>query len=94
MSASEHAEDHDILHAQKIEEFTAKIKDMGKDELEEELETLKEDLVDVEDEKRLMIGQTGVHINAVTIQAYRESFDREIALIQEKISLVKEALSS
>lgn len=94
MSASEHTEDYDVLHAQKIKEFTAKIKDMGKDELEEELEKLKEDLVDVEDEKRLMIGQTGVHINAVTIQAYRESFDREIALIQEKMGLVKEALGS
>lgn len=74
------------------EEYFEKISTMSKEELERELENLQESLEDVEDEKRLIIGQTGVHVNAVTIAAYRESFDREISLLEQKISKVKEYL--
>lgn len=91
---NEQAAELDALHDEKIKAFTEKIQVMNKDELKEELELLKEDLEDVEIERRLIIGQTGVHINAVTIEAYRESFDREAALIKEKMDMVKQAMGA
>lgn len=95
MSATEHADammdDH---HSLKVKEFEEKIQGMSKEQLEEELELLNENLEDIEIEKRLILGQTGVHINAVTIDAYRNSFDREIAATQEMIGLVKQALGA
>ncbi len=94
MVANEKAEELDALHAEKIKAFTEKIQAMDKEELGKELESLKEDLEDVEIERRLIIGQTGVHINAVTIEAYRESFDREASIIKDKMDLVKQALGA
>ncbi len=88
----QNTDDFAALYAEKIGVFKEKIKDMTKDELQDELASLQEDLQDIEIEKQLIIGQTGVHINAVTIQAYRESFDREIVEVQEKMNLVQLAM--
>ncbi|NCO66563.1 MAG: hypothetical protein COW32_06630 [Candidatus Aquicultor secundus] len=93
-NTNEQAEELDALHAEKIRAFNEKIRAMDKDELGEELELLKEDLEDVGIERRLIIGQTGVHINAVAIEAYRQSFDREASLIKDKMDLVKQALGA
>lgn len=76
------------------EEYLEKIKAMSKDELQEELEILEENLEDIQIERRLILGQTGVHVNASKIESYRNSFDREISTIEEKINLVKEALKA
>lgn len=93
MSTNDHTEDMvQDLYADKVREFAEKIKPMTKEELNEELELLEENLEDIQIEKRLILGQTGVHVNAVTVDAYRNSFDREIASTEEMIKLVKEAL--
>jgi len=93
MGTNEHADAMmDNLHAERLEDYAEKVKGMTKDELNEEMEILKENLEDIQIEKRLILGQTGVHINAVTIDSYRNSFDREIDSIEKKISIVKEAL--
>lgn len=96
MSMNERTESMDAsiedMHAERLREFAEKVGTMAKDELSEELEMLQESLEDIQIEKRLILGQTGVHINAVTIDSYRDSFDREIASTEEKIRLVKEAL--
>ncbi|HZD60986.1 MAG TPA: hypothetical protein VE439_11130 [Anaerolineae bacterium] len=96
MSMNEQSVDNNVedMHAERLREYAEKVVTMTKDELNEELEILNENLEDIQIEKRLIIGQTGVHINAVTMDSYRESFDREIASIEQKIRLVKEALGS
>ncbi len=77
-----------------MDEYLDKIKSMDKDELKEELELLEESLEDIQIERRLILGQTGVHINAGKIEAYRNSFDREISNLETKISHVKGALQA
>lgn len=79
-------------NSEKLREYHEKVRTMSKEELEEELESLKEDLVDEETEMRLIIGQTGVHMNVTQATAYRESFNREMDLIKKKIEFVKETL--
>ncbi|HCG98777.1 MAG: hypothetical protein A2074_08560 [Candidatus Aquicultor primus] len=93
MSATEKADAMmEDQHAIKVTEFKEKIKAMSKEELRDELEILNENLEDIEIEKRLILGQTGVHINAVAIDEYRNSFDREIKATQAMIDVAKEAL--
>lgn len=79
-------------NSEKLREYHEKVRTMSKEELEEELESLKEDLVDEETEMRLIIGQTGVHMNATQAAAYRESFNRDMDFIKKKIEFVKETL--
>ncbi|MBI4734419.1 MAG: hypothetical protein HY779_06405 [Rubrobacteridae bacterium] len=84
----------ELENSEKLKLYAEQVKTMNKEELQAELVKLAEDLTDEEDEMRLMIGQTGVHINATRVQAYRESFAKEMARIKEKQRLVKEALDS
>ncbi|MBS3909506.1 MAG: hypothetical protein KGZ93_07755 [Actinobacteria bacterium] len=84
----------DDQYATKVKQYREKIKAMGKEELQDELEILNENLEDIETEKRLILGQTGVHINAVAIDEYRNSFNREIKATQEMINIAKEALGA
>jgi hypothetical protein len=93
MSAPEKADSMmDDQYATKVTEFRDKIRAMSKEELQDELEILNENLEDIEIEKRLILGQTGVHINAVAIDEYRNSFDREIKATQTMIDVAKAAL--
>ncbi|MCL4500017.1 MAG: hypothetical protein M1548_06835 [Actinobacteria bacterium] len=73
-------------------EYRAEIDSKSRDDLDAELERLEGELDDLEMERHLIIGQSGVHINAVKIQAFRETFDRDEARLQAKIALVKDAL--
>jgi orotidine-5'-phosphate decarboxylase len=84
----------ELANSEKLKIYAEQVKAMSKQELESELEKLAEDLADEEDEMRLMIGQTGVHINATRVAAYRESFAKEMAKIKEKQRLVNEALDT
>lgn len=84
----------ELANSEKLKIYGEQVKAMSKQELESELEKLAEDLADEEDEMRLMIGQTGVHINATRVAAYRESFAKEMARIKEKQRLVNEALDT
>ncbi|MDI6715502.1 MAG: hypothetical protein QME63_00975 [Actinomycetota bacterium] len=72
-----------------IDEFAERIKSMTIDELEEELEILQENLEDIQIERRQIFGKTAAHLNAKKFEKYRRSFDREILLLEKKISLVK-----
>lgn len=95
MSANENADTMmDDKYAKQVTEFKDKIKAMSKEELQNELEILNENLEDIEIEKRLILGQTGVHINAVAIDEYRNSFDREIKATQAMIDVAKAALEA
>lgn len=84
----------ELANSEKLKLYAENIKELSKQELEAELLKLAEDMTDEEDEMRLMIGQTGVHINATQVAAYRESFEREMARIKKKQRMVSEALSS
>lgn len=77
-----------------IEEYKGKVQAMSKEELHEELELLQESIEDIEIERKLILGQTGVHINVGKVDSYRNAFDREISTLEKKISLVKEALGA
>lgn len=77
-----------------IDEYGAKLKTMTRDELEEELEIIQESLEDIQIEKRLILGQTGVHISAGKVESFRNSFDHEISTLEKRINLVKEVLGS
>lgn len=75
-----------------LDEYEKKLEGLKRDELESELERLKGDLEDLEVERRLIIGQTGVHINASKIQAYREAFDRDEKRLKRKIEMIEREL--
>jgi ribosomal protein L29 len=79
-------------NSERLREYHDRVKTLTKGELADELENLKDELADEEGEMRLIIGQTGVHINAKQVDAYRESFAREMDFIKKKIGLVQEAM--
>jgi hypothetical protein len=83
----------ELENSQELKEYAQRVKTMGKDELEAELARLDDALQDAEDEMKQMIGQTGVHLYAVQVEASREEFQREMARINEKKRLVNEALT-
>lgn len=83
----------ELANSQELKDYAEKVKTMDKGEREAELARLDDALDDAEDEMKQMIGQTGVHVYAVQIEASREEFEREKARIEEKKRLVKEALS-
>jgi hypothetical protein len=82
----------ELANSEEIKDFAEKVKTMDKDALEAELARLDEALEDAEDEMKQMIGQTGVHVYAVQIEASREEFEREKARINEKKRLINETL--
>lgn len=79
-------------NSQRLRDYHEKVKTMSKEELEQAMEDLKEELLDEENEMKMIIGQTGVHMNATQAQAYRDEFTREMDFIKKKMDLVKEAL--
>ncbi|MBS3909512.1 MAG: hypothetical protein KGZ93_07785 [Actinobacteria bacterium] len=83
----------ELANSQEIKDYAEKVKTMDKGEIEAELARLDAALEDAEDEMKQMIGQTGVHVYAVQIEASREEFEREKARINEKKRLAAEALS-
>ena len=86
--------EQELANSEKLKIYGEQVKKMSKQELQAELVKLAEDLTDEEDEMRLMIGQTGVHINATRIAAFRESFAREMARIKEKQRMINEAIDA
>ncbi|MDP2212043.1 MAG: hypothetical protein Q8J63_09950 [Candidatus Aquicultor sp.] len=82
----------ELANSQELKDYAEKVKTMDKGELEAELARLDDALEDAEDEMKQMIGQTGVHVYAVQIEASREEFEREKARINEKKRLATEAL--
>lgn len=83
----------ELANSEEIKDYAEEVKTMDKESLEAELARLDDALVDAEDEMKQMIGQTGVHVYAVQIEASREEFEREKARINEKKRLAAEALS-
>ncbi|MDI6716834.1 MAG: hypothetical protein QME63_07810 [Actinomycetota bacterium] len=77
-----------------LDEYKEKINAMTKEELTEELEMLRESLEDIQLERKLILGQTGVHINAGKVEAYRNAFDREASVLEQKINMVEKALGA
>lgn len=83
----------ELENSEEIKEYAKKVKSMDRAALEAELAHLDDAYVDAEDEMKQMIGQTGVHVYAVQIEASREEFEREKARINEKKRLVNEVLA-
>jgi hypothetical protein len=83
----------ELANSQEIKDYAEKVKTLDKNALEAELGQLDDALEDAEDEMKQMIGQTGVHVYAVQIEASRDEFAREKARINEKKRLVEEAQS-
>ena len=56
------------------------------------LDTLKEDLEDVENEKKFTANQSGVHTSAGKVIAQMEEFESEISKLKEQITLCNEEI--
>lgn len=80
--------------SQEMKDYAERVEAMDRDALEAELVRLDDALEDAEDEMRLMIGQTGVHMYAGQVDGTREGFAREKAKIDVKKRLVSKALST
>lgn len=78
--------------AEKLDDFRDRISGFSRDELAVERKRLEGNLEDVQTERHLIIGQTGVHINATKIQTYRDAFDRDEARLSKQIALIDEML--
>ncbi|MHB0977687.1 MAG: hypothetical protein ACYC1U_10965 [Candidatus Aquicultorales bacterium] len=76
-----------------MDEYRRQVDAMDKAALQQERARLEEDLEDLDTERRLIIGQTGVHVNAVKIQSYREAFDRDERLLRGQLEVVDIALN-
>lgn len=78
--------------AETFEDFRDRIAPFSHDELAAERTRLEGYLEDVQTERHLIIGQTGVHVNASKIQSYRDAFDRDEARLNKQIALVDQML--
>ena len=61
---------------------------MEKHELEQKLKKLQDDLEDIQEERKFVLGQTGIHLPGATVQ----KFEAEISELEKKIAAVKSVL--
>ena len=59
---------------------------MTRTEMERELQNIQAELEEVEDMRRAVLGQTGVHVGARLLQQHRARFDRDQARLQVRLA--------
>ncbi len=67
---------------------------MTREQLQAALAAAQEELSDMEDERRLTLGQTGVHIGAAELKRINGHFERESKRLSERIAAIHEALTA
>lgn len=64
--------------------------DTSREKLRHLLATLEADLEDLEEERMFVLGQTGVHLSASTVQRY----ENEVTRLKERITEIRQVLES
>lgn len=62
-------------------------------ELQEQIRRRREALLDLEEERRFTLGQTGVHLGASRVASLRAAWDRDEARLREEIAALEAALA-
>ncbi len=65
---------------------------MTSEQLQAALRSAQEELSDMEDERRLTLGQTGVHIGAAELGRIRGHFEREEKRLRSRLEAIGQAL--
>ncbi|NLZ38745.1 MAG: hypothetical protein GX893_03970 [Firmicutes bacterium] len=63
---------------------------MERNELEQLLSQLQEELEDIREERKIVLGQTGIHLPGSTVKKY----EVEIKALEEKIEVIKKVLAA
>ncbi len=67
---------------------------MTRTEMERELQNIQAELEEVEDMRRAVLGQTGVHVGARLLQQHRARFDRDQARLQVRLAEIRTQLDA
>jgi len=65
---------------------------MTREALERELQNIQAELEVVEDMRRAVLGQTGVHVGARLLQQHRARFDRDQARLEVRLAEIRAQL--
>ncbi len=65
---------------------------MTAEQLQAALNSAQEELSDMEDERRLTLGQTGVHIGAAELARIRGHFEREEKRLRGRLEAIGQAM--
>ncbi len=67
---------------------------MTREELEHELQTVQEELEEVDEMRRAVLGQTGVHVGARLLAQHRARFDRDQARFEKRLAEIRAELAA
>jgi hypothetical protein len=67
---------------------------MTREELERELQNTQAELEEVDDMRRAVLGQTGVHVGARLLQQHRARFDRDQARLEARLAEIRAQLDA
>lgn len=67
---------------------------MTREELERELQNIQGELEEVDDMRRAVLGQTGVHVGARLLQQHRARFDRDQARLEARLAEIRAQLDA
>jgi hypothetical protein len=67
---------------------------MTREELEHELQTVQEELEEVDEMRQAVLGQTGVHVGVRLLQQYRARFDRDQARFEKRLAEIRAELAA
>ncbi|MBI4787835.1 MAG: hypothetical protein HY782_12385 [Chloroflexi bacterium] len=67
---------------------------MTRAELERELQDIQAELEEVEEMRRAVLGQTGVHVGARLLQQHRARFDRDQARLEARVAEIRALLDA
>jgi len=65
-----------------------------REQLQAALMAAQEELLDMEDERRFTLGQTGVHIGAAELKRINGHFERETKRLNEHMAAIRDALQA
>jgi hypothetical protein len=71
---------------------TEELSSLSREDIEDRIASLEEELEDVAMERSMTLGGTGVHLGAAEAERLRKEFERDEARIGQKLSALKEAL--
>ncbi len=67
---------------------------MTREELEHELQNIQAELEEVDEMRRAVLGQTGVHVGARILAQHRARFDRDQARLQNRLAEIRAQLAA
>lgn len=67
---------------------------MTREELEQELQMVQEELDEVDEMRRAVLGQTGVHVGARLLAQHRARFERDQARLEHRLAEIRAQMAS